>query len=299
MKRLTCSVLALAFALGGCGEKNRYDDLRIVSRDQVVPIERTSGPRIAIAFGGGGVRGFVHLGVIKALEEAGVRAQIVTGTSAGSIAAALYATGKPYNQIEASVRALSESELRDLVLSTHGVIHGQGLRRWLDRVSAEADIASMAIALGITVTDLERDEPLLVIGGNVGAAVQASSSVPGVFVPVEIAGKHYVDGGVLSIVPVRFARAMGGDVVIGVDIYCDDIKARHDNMAMTMLSTFRLQSCVIAKGELGEADVLIRSSYDPGSVARFGDLDAAIEAGYKATQAVLPQILAQIKAQQP
>ncbi|MBN2894536.1 MAG: patatin-like phospholipase family protein [Campylobacterales bacterium] len=296
MKRLTCSVLALAFALGGCGEKNRYDDLRIVSRDQVVPIKRTQQPRIAIAFGGGGVRGFVHLGVIKALEEAGIRAQIVTGTSAGSIAAALYATGKSYREIEASVRALSESELRDLVLSTHGVINGQGLRRWLDQVSGGVDIAAMPVPLGITLTDLERDEPLLAIGGSVGAAVQTSSSVPGVFVPVEIAGKRYVDGGVLSIVPIRFARAMGGDIVIGVDIYCDDIKARHDNMAMTMLSTFRLQSCVIAKEELGEADVLIRSNYDPGSVARFGDLDAAIDAGYRATQAVMPEILARIGA---
>lgn len=299
MIRLTCTLLLLLFGLGGCIEKNRYDDLRIVSHDQIVALEPSTVPRIAIAFGGGGVRGFVHLGVIKALEEAGVRADIVTGTSAGSIAAALYATGKSYREIEESVRYLSEGELRDLILSTHGVIHGQGLRRWLNRVSEDADIASMPIHLGITVTDLNRDEPLLIVGGNVGAAVQTSSSVPGVFMPVEIAGKSYVDGGVLSVVPIRFARAMGGDIVIGVDIFCKEIEARYDNMALTMLSTFRLQSCVIAKEELGEADVLIRSSYDPGSVARFGDLDAAIEAGYKATQAALPKIQMQIKALKP
>jgi NTE family protein len=155
---------------------------------------------------------------------------------------------------------------------------------------------ALPVRLGIAVTDLDKGRALIVVDGDVGQAVQASASVPGTVIPVEAGGTTYIDGGVLTLVPVRAARALGADIVIGIDIYCGGSPAPKGHALDTMLRTFRLQTCTVSAPEMAEADVLIRSEFAPDSPISFAQHDAAIQAGYAATIAALPAIREKLDA---
>lgn len=294
--RMRCLLLTLLCAggLSACMTVNRYEGLQTVALQQVpvrVPVEATGRPRLGIAFGGGGVRGFMHLGVMRALEEAGIRADLVTGTSVGSVAATLYASGMPYGEIEQRVRAVTRFELLDPVFSTEGLVNGRALAAWVRRATGGRRMGELPVALGITVTDLGSGASRLVVDGDPGEAVQASASVPGTVAPVRSGDATFVDGAILSVVPVRYARAMGADVVIGIDIYCGKNPALKGHAVDTVLRTFRLQGCTLSDAEIREADFLVRPDFEPASPASFDQRDEAIDAGYRATQAVIPALM--------
>jgi NTE family protein len=299
-------VSALGFLLSGCvatsallmssgSSVNKAEGMEAVPLAQVVPVARSGvfphRLRLGIAFGGGGVRGFVHLGVIRALDEAGIQADVVTGASAGSIAASLYASGLPYQEIDSVARSISEIDLADVVIHVQGAIKGDAIANWIDDAVGHRSIKELPIPLGIAVTDLTHGKALLVVDGDVGKAVQASSSVPGAFVPMQVDGSIWVDGGILSLVPVRFTRAMGADVVIGVDIYCGGHPPLKGTLFDNVLSTFRLQGCLLNKEEASEADFLIRPKFEPANVTSFKQRDEAIRAGYEATKAIIPALI--------
>ncbi len=271
---------------------NQYDGLKAVPFNEV---KRKSvftdkeKPVIGIAFGGGGVRGFMHLGVIKALEEADIKAKVVTGSSAGSIAASLYATGMQYEEIERIVFEANESDFLDLAFSSQGFIKGRKLAQWVKENTGENNIETLPIDLGIAVVDLNTRKPYLVVEGDIGEAVQASCSIPGAFVPVKSNDKLFVDGGVMSQIPVRSARRLGADFVIGVDIYCAKLDVK-EGMMNTTYAVARLQTCELSRTEMNEADILIRPGFEPESAGSFEARDVAIEEGYRATKLIIPKI---------
>jgi len=293
--RFALVILAATAALsllGGCSTLNRYDDLQVLPFEQPPHVAKSTNapPRLGIAFGGGGVRGFVHLGVLRALDEAGIHADVVTGASAGAIAASLYASGMTYSDIETVVGEVSEYDLADMVIDRQGMLKGQALADWIDEVIGHRRIRELPIALGIAVTDLTNGRPLLVVDGDVGQAVQTSASVPGVFVPVQSNGVTLVDGGILSLVPVRFAREMGAEVVVAVDIYCGGHVKLKGTAVDTVMKTFRLQSCLLNREEAAEADFLIRPSFEPASPTSFEQREEAAAAGYREMKALLPAL---------
>ncbi len=283
----------------GCARANRYDGLKALPLEEVKPAvvrqKADQAPRLGIAFGGGGVRGFVHLGVLRALEEAGIRADVVAGTSVGALAATLYASGMSAGEIESLARSTSRYELLDLVFSREGAINGQAYAAWIRAVTGNRTMRELPVPLGITVTDLGAGKALLVVDGDPGEAVQASATVPGVVIPVQSNERTYVDGGVLTIVPVRFVRAMGADVIIAVDIYCGKHPAPRGNAVDTVLKTLRLQSCQLSNAETAEADILIRPGFEPDSPVSLAQRDEAIVAGYEATKAMIPEIQGQAR----
>lgn len=301
--QLAAAIGLAAMVLGhtaGCVRANRYDSLKALPLEEVKPLVAHRGtPRVGIAFGGGGVRGFVHLGVLRALEEAGIRAHVVAGTSVGALVATLYASGLSAGEIESLAKSASRYELLDLVVSREGVINGQAYASWIRAVTGNRTLRELPVPLGITVTDLGAGKALLVVDGDPGEAVQASASVPGVVIPVQSNESTYVDGGVLTIVPVRFVRAMGADVVIAVDIYCGKHPALRGNALDTVLKTFRLQSCLLSEAETAEADILVRPAFEPDNPVSFSQRDAAIMAGYRAAAEAIPEIKAKIAAWQP
>lgn len=304
--QLAAAIALAAMVLGqtaGCARSNRYDGLKALPLEEVKSVVARHGgdhtPRVGIAFGGGGVRGFVHLGVLRAFEEAGIRADVVAGTSVGALAATLYASGLSASEIESLAKSASRYELLDLVVSREGVINGQAYASWIRIVTGHRSMRELPVPLGITVTDLSAGKALLVVDGDPGEAVQTSATVPGVVIPVHSNERTYVDGGVLTIVPVRFVRAMGADVVIAVDIYCGKHPALRGNALDTVLKTFRLQSCLLSDTELAEADILIRPEFEPDSPVSFAQRDAAIMAGYRSAAAAIPALKAKIADWQP
>jgi NTE family protein len=289
--------LSLALFWSGCVQENRYDSLQgetLEEIQEIYPLQDNKTIKLGIAFGGGGVRGFVHLGVIQALEEAGIQAEIVTGTSAGAIAAVLYASELPLQQIRQEMIELERWDVTDPVLSLNGLIQGRKLAFWINQILGNKRLSELPKKVGVAVTELVDSQLLLVVEGKAGEAVQASSSIPGTFVPVKVDQEIWVDGGVLSVVPVRFARALGAHKVLAIDTFCGRGYPVSENAFWTTTQAFRLQMCSGNKSELLEADWLLRPDFEPKDFLSFEERDVAIQAGYEAMKELLPTIKAEL-----
>ena len=239
-------------------------------------------PRIGLALGGGAARGFAHIGVIQVLEEAGIRPDLVVGTSAGSLVAALYAAGRSGPELARTALAMDESAITDWSFPGRGMIRGDALARYVREMTGGRTIEQLPLPLGIVATDLDSGAAMLFQRGDVGQAVRASSAVPAVFQPVKIGNREYVDGGLVSPVPVRFARQMGAELVIAVDISSPpDGNATGDAFKM-LLQTFAIMGRSINQFELKDADVVIRPQLLGVSSADFTARKRAIDAGREA-----------------
>lgn len=254
--------------------------------------------KIGLALGGGAARGFAHVGVIAVLEEAGLRPQMVVGTSAGSLVAAIYATGKTGAQLQQTALGMQEVAITDWMLPIigKGVFRGDALGRYVNQLVGGRLIENMAIPLGIVATDLGSGQAVLFRSGDTGTAVRASSAVPAVFVPVRISGREYVDGGLVSPVPVRFARQMGADIVIAVDISNPPEGNLTGDTLQILLQTFAIMGKSINQYELKEADVVVRPSQAGLRSADFSARKLAIDAGRAAMLAALPALKARLAA---
>jgi NTE family protein len=252
-------------------------------------------PRIGLALGGGAARGFAHIGVIQALEDAGIRPDLVVGTSAGSLVAALYASGKSGNQMAVLAQAMDESAITDWSFPGRGLIRGEALARYVREQTGSRNIEQLALPLGIVATDLDSGAAILFQRGDIGSAVRASSAVPAVFQPVRIGNREYVDGGLVSPVPVRFARQMGAELVIAVDISAlPDGNATGDPFKM-LLQTFAIMGRSINQFELRDADVVLRPALPGVSSADFTARAKAMQAGREAVGRALPDLRLRIE----
>jgi NTE family protein len=253
-------------------------------------------PRIGLALGGGAARGFAHIGVIQVLEEAGIKPELVVGTSAGSLVAAMYASGKSGAELGVLALGMDESALTDWSFPGRGVIRGEALARYVREQTGGLSIERMKLPLGIVATDLDSGQPILFQRGDPGVAVRASSAVPAVFQPVKIGDREYVDGGLVSPVPVRFARQMGAELVLAVDISSPpEGQATGDPMRL-LLQTFAIMGKSINTLELRDADVVLRPRLIGVGSADFTVRQRAILAGREAALAGLADLRARIVA---
>lgn len=247
-------------------------------------------PRLGLALGGGAARGFAHIGVLQVLEEAGIRPVLVAGTSAGSLVAALYASGRSAAELGQLALAMDESSLTDWAFPGRGLIRGDALARYVREQTGQRNIEQLPLPLGIVATDLDSGEPVLFRRGDVGLAVRASSAVPAVFQPVKIGQREYVDGGLASPVPVRFARQMGAELVLAVDISSPPEGAATGDAFKMLLQTFAIMGRNINHFELQQADMVLRPRLAGVGSTDFTARKRAIEAGREAALAVLPQL---------
>jgi NTE family protein len=247
-------------------------------------------PRLGLALGGGAARGFAHIGVIQVLEEAGIRPDLVVGTSAGSLVAALYAHGRTGTELAALALTMDEGAITDWAFPSRGLIRGEALARYVREQTGGRPIEQMPMPLGIVATDLGSGAGVLFRRGDPGTAVRASSAVPAVFQPVRIGEREYVDGGLVSPVPVRYAREMGAEMVIGVDISTPPDGAATDGTLRLLLQTFAIMGRSINRLELREADVVLRPPLLGVSSADFTARVRAIRAGRETAQAQLAEI---------
>ena len=266
-----------------------------VAAEVVAPPPRPMrAPRVGLALGGGAARGFAHIGVIEVLEENGIHVDLVTGTSAGSLVAAMYAAGRSGQEMASTAVGMDESALTDWSFPGRGLIRGEALARYIREATGNKPMEQMKLPLGIVATDLDSGRPILFRRGDVGTAVRASSAVPAVFQPVRIGTHEYVDGGLTSPVPVRSAREMGADVVIAVDIsQLPDGGATGDALHM-LLQTFSIMGRSINELELKEADVVLRPKLTGVAGTDFSVRQKNIQAGRDAALAMLAQIKAKV-----
>ena len=253
-------------------------------------------PRIGLALGGGAARGFAHIGVIQVFEESGIKVDLVAGTSAGSLVAALYASGRNGRDMAQLAEAMDEGAITDWAFPTRGLIRGEALARFVREKTGNKLIEQMAIPLGIVATDLSDGAPILFRSGDTGTAVRASSAVPTIFQSVKIGSREYVDGGLVAPVPVRFARQMGAELIIAVDISSPpDEKPGSDAIRM-LLQTLSIMGRSINNFELRDADVVLRPKLEGIGSADFTARRRAIQAGREVALSMLPQIRQRIEA---
>ena len=292
------ALMAVALLLGACASAPP----KTIPAPTLPPapvVETVKKPlKVGLALGGGAARGFAHVGVIAVLEEAGLKPQIVVGTSAGSLVAALYASGKTSAQLQQTALTMEEVTITDWMLPIigKGVFRGDALGRYVNQLVGGRLIENMAMPLGIVATDLNSGQAMLFQRGDTGTAVRASSAVPAVFVPVKISGREYVDGGLVSPVPVRFARQMGADIVIAVDISSPPEANPATDTLQILLQTFAIMGKSINQYELKDADVVVRPALAGLKSADFSARQRAIDSGRAAMLAALPALKAKLAA---
>ena len=247
-------------------------------------------PRLALALGGGAARGFAHVGVIQVLEEAGIKPDLVIGTSAGSLVAAIYASGKTGAQLQQIATDMEEAMFTDwtLPLFGRGFLRGEALARYVNGMVGNKPIESLVLPLGIVATDLQSGDGIVFRRGDTGMAVRASSAVPSLFQPVRIGTREFVDGGLVAPVPVRYARQMGADLVIAVDISNEPSSNSADGTIQVLLQTFSIMGKSISAFELRDADVVVRPALSGVRSADFTSRRQSIEAGRAAMLKALP-----------
>ncbi|AVS81831.1 Patatin [Paracidovorax avenae] len=293
-------VLLSAAALAACGSAPPASPATASAVPSQAPAAPSPAPiKVGIALGGGAAKGFAHIGVIKMLEANGLAPAVVSGTSAGSVVGALYASGMNAFELQEKAVALDEAKIRDLQLSSGGLVLGQKLEDYVNAQVRNRPIEQLAKPFAAVATRLEDGERTVFTRGNTGQAVRASSSIPGVFQPVAIGKYHFVDGGVVSPVPVDAARQLGADIVVAVDI---SNKARGQapaGMLGTLGQSIAIMGQKLGQAELARADVIVRPQVLDIGAADFTQRASAILEGEKAALAAMPQIrerVAQLQA---
>ncbi len=261
----------------------------------VVPPRVVAPPKVALVLGGGAVRGFAHVGVIKVLEAQGITPDIVVGTSAGSVVGVLYAAGYSGFDLQKIAFKLDEDTVGDWIIPNRGFIKGEALQNYINKAVQNRRIEQLPKPFAAVATDLHSGEQVVFRRGNAGQAVRASSSVPAVFQPVSINGRDFVDGGLTSPIPVKAARDIGADVIIAVDISAKPRYARIDGLTDILLQTFAIMGQSIGSRELVDADVVIRPETGSFGAGDFTKKHEAILEGEKAAQAALPIIRQKIQ----
>ncbi|KAB7769824.1 patatin-like phospholipase family protein [Xanthomonas maliensis] len=281
------SVFGLLSACGG--------EPRPATPAPVVQAPATAKPvRIGIALGGGAAKGFAHIGVIKMLEANGFAPSVVAGTSAGSVVGALYASGMDAFQMQEKAVALDQTSIRDVRLFSGGLVQGQKLQDYVNAQLGGTPIDKLRKPFAAVATRLEDGERTVFVRGNAGQAVRASSSIPGVFEPVSIGQYHYVDGGVVSPVPVDAARQLGADIVVAVDISSKASGKNPGDLLGTVNQSIAIMGQRLGEAELKRADVVIRPKVNDIGSADFNQRAAAILEGERAAMAAMPQLRAKI-----
>ena len=252
---------------------------------------------VVLVLGSGGRRGFAHAGVLRVLEGADVKPDLIVGVSIGAVIGALYAGGMSAAEVERLALEIDLSSLSDFSWIRWGRVRGQKLQDFVNTRVQQRPLEALGVRLAVVATR-EQDGTLAIFNrGDTGAAVRASSAVPGRFYPVRIGGVNYVDGDVASPVPVRAARALGAQVVIAVDISARPEKAPPGAPA-EWLERDRERRVQI-DAEASAADVLIHPDigYYAGTSGSYRQ--RVIAAAAEATRAALPRIISAVEKLRP
>jgi len=253
-------------------------------------------PKVALVLGGGGARGFAHVGVLKMLDAQGLKPDMIIGTSAGSVAGALYAAGFNGFDLQEMAFALDRATVADWSIFGKGLIRGEALQKFINDAVKQRPIEQLNIPFGCVATRLDTGEGVLFRRGNLGMAVRASSSVPGIFQPMVINGLEYVDGGLVSPVPIRYARQLGATFIIAVDVSTPPASTVSEGKLDTAMRSFDIMGQAIRAAELPQADIVIKPELTRVAATDFENKQLAILQGERAALAAMPRIREKLAA---
>ncbi len=276
--RIFLFAVSLIFLLSGCATS---------------PMPLPSKPaKIAVVLGGGGSKGFAHIGVLKVLEAQKIPVNMVVGTSAGSLVGSLYASGKSAFQLQEIALKMNQDNVIDYdwKIWSGGLIKGDKLENFINSYVNNTPIEKLKIPFYAVATNIGTGEEIVFARGNTGMAVRASCSVPAVFQPLKFGGNTYVDGGLVSPVPVDVARRNGADIVIAVDISGGLNKSVPEGIVESMKKSIDIMYQSIAEYQIKHADIVIRPNMKNIGSTDLEKFNEAILEGEKAATLKIPEL---------
>ena len=256
-------------------------------------------PIVALVLGSGGARGYAHIGVIQVLEQQGIYPDFIVGTSAGSIVGSIYASGKTANELRDIALNMKVNDVRDIKLDMKGILDGKKVENYINQLVNNIPLQQLKIPMYVVATELGQGNKVVFNYGNTGQAVRASVSIPSMFVPTKIGETEYVDGGLVSPVPVDVARDLGADIIIAVDILAQPIHTETSNVWGLFNQNINIMQNHLAQQELQHADIVIQP--DLREKAHIFDLkgrESTIQAGIDAAENQLHSILSVFQQKQ-
>lgn len=241
-------------------------------------------PIVALVLGSGGARGYAHIGVIQVLEQQGIHPDFIVGTSAGSIVGSIYASGKTANELRDIALNMKAHDVRDVKLDIKGFFDGKKVENYVNQQVNNTPLELLKTPMYVVATELKEGKKVVFNYGNTGQAVRASVSIPSMFVPTKIGADEYVDGGLVSPVPVDVARDLGADIIIAVDILAQPMHTETSNVWGLFNQNINIMQNHLAREELKHADIVIQP--DLREKAHIFDVrgrEMTIQAGAEAT----------------
>jgi len=264
---------------------------------KVQALAKDKTPKVALVLGGGGARGFSHIGVFKVLQEENIPVDLVVGTSVGSIIGAFYCAGVPVNKLEDSAKDVNWKSVSNFgvhsivsLMLNENLLSNEQLEEFIKKNIGDVRFDQLKVPLVCVATDLNTGERILLREGSVSSAVRASATIPGFFKPVEYRQRYLVDGGLSENIPVNVAKLFDPDVTIAVAVSADITKHTTENVLSTLMQAIYIQGSVLDNENIRMADVVIRP--DVGSLAA-DDLKHAyqtIDKGFDAARDAAPEI---------
>lgn len=247
-------------------------------------------PKVGLALGSGGARGFAHLGVLKVLKEEGIPIDLIAGSSMGALIASFYGVGIEMERLYKLSGAFKRKYYLDFTVPKMGFISGKRVKDFIRVFTHGKNIEELSLPVGIVATDLLTGEKVVFKKGPITNAVRASISIPGIFVPEKYNGRMLVDGGVADRVPVSVAKEMGADIVIAVDVSRVKRNAEITSIFdVIMQSIDILQTEIVSNREIA-SDIMIRPSVEKYSSRAFTHIEDIIAIGEDETRKNIHQI---------
>ncbi|HEX7065761.1 MAG TPA: patatin-like phospholipase family protein [Bacillales bacterium] len=251
-------------------------------------------PKIGLALGSGGAKGFAHVGVIKVLEEADISIDFIVGSSMGALAAALYGAGHSVESMHKMATTFKRKYYLDFIVPKMGFIAGEKVRELLGVITFGKTIEELSPPTAIVATDLIAGERVVFTKGSAAEAVRASISIPGILVPAKVDGKLLVDGGVIDRVPVSIAKDMGADIVIAVDVSSGKGTSEIHSIFDVIMQSIDIMQEEMVRLHESTADVMIKPPLAPFNSRTFTDVEKMIKMGEEETRKHLSAIQAAI-----
>ncbi|MDY6467147.1 patatin-like phospholipase family protein [Acinetobacter faecalis] len=248
-------------------------------------------PIIALVLGSGGARGYAHIGAIEILEKNNIHPDFIVGTSAGSIVGSLYASGKNSSELREIALNLKANDVRDVTLDKKGFFEGKKVEDFINKEVNNTPLQSLKIPMYVIATELKEGKKVVFNYGNTGQAVRASVAIPSMFIPTKIGDDEYVDGGLVSPVPVDVAKKLGADIVIAVDILAQPVHTETSNIWGLFNQNINIMQKHLAQEELKGADIVIQPDLrEKVHIFDVSGREITMLAGQNATQKILPEL---------
>lgn len=242
---------------------------------------------IGLALGSGAALGAAHIGVLKALEEHGIKPSFVAGTSIGALVGALYAFGMSVDEIEEIAISLDWLDISDIRISRMGLLSNSEIGELLDEHLGEVTFEEANIKLAVVATDISNGEKVILQKGRVSEAVEASACIPVIFEPVEIDGRLLVDGGLLESVPVSVLKEFEAKKTIAVDVKAFRKYKRPDDIFDVLNNSLEIALIHLAHVRIEDVDLLIQPKLGDYSRMDTGHTKEMINLGYDAAMETL------------